>query len=85
MLKDLPFSWNKEIDIQPKKVQARMFFQQTTVWWSKNAIFFSRGITKLNLNRGTQPRVAKKVEQYVLSFADESTIENPTKLVVYNK
>lgn len=32
-----------------------------------------------------QPRVAKKVEQYVLFFADESTIENPTKLVVYNK
>ena len=32
-----------------------------------------------------QPRVAKKVEQYVRSFADESTIENPTKLVVYNK
>ncbi len=32
-----------------------------------------------------QPRVAKKVEQYVLSFADESTIKNPTKLVVYNK
>lgn len=32
-----------------------------------------------------QPRVAKKVEQYVRSFADESTIENPTRLVVYNK
>jgi len=32
-----------------------------------------------------QPRVAKKVEQYVLSFADETTIKNPTKLVVYNK
>lgn len=32
-----------------------------------------------------QPRVAKKVEQYVRSFADESTVENPTKLVVYNK
>ena len=32
-----------------------------------------------------QPRVAKKVEQYVLSFADETTVENPTKLVVYNK
>ena len=32
-----------------------------------------------------QPRVAKKVEQYVLSFADETTIKNPTKLVIYNK
>lgn len=32
-----------------------------------------------------QPRVAKKVEQYVLSFAGKSTIKNPTKLVVYNK
>jgi len=32
-----------------------------------------------------ETRVAKKVEQYVLSFADESTVENPTKLVVYNK
>ena len=32
-----------------------------------------------------QPRVAKKVEQYVLSFADETTVKNPTKLVVYNK
>lgn len=32
-----------------------------------------------------QPRVAKKVEQYVLSFAGDSTIKNPTKLVVYNK
>jgi hypothetical protein len=32
-----------------------------------------------------QPRVARKVEQYILSFSDESTIENPTKLVVYNK
>tara|TARA_R110002072_G_scaffold78485_2_gene181936 strand:+ start:4913 stop:6010 length:1098 start_codon:yes stop_codon:yes gene_type:complete len=32
-----------------------------------------------------QPRVAKKVEQYMLSFANETTIKNPTKLVVYNK
>ena len=32
-----------------------------------------------------QPRVAKKVEAYMLSFADETTIKNPTKLVVYNK
>mgnify|MGYP000170941239 CR=1 FL=1 len=32
-----------------------------------------------------QPRVAKKAEEYVLSFADESTVMNPTKLVVYNK
>jgi hypothetical protein len=31
------------------------------------------------------PRVAKKVELYLLSFADETTIENPTKMVVYNK
>jgi len=32
-----------------------------------------------------ETRVAKKVEQYVLSFADETTVKNPTKLVVYNK
>ena len=32
-----------------------------------------------------QPRVAKKVAAYVRSFADETTIENPIKLVVYNK
>lgn len=32
-----------------------------------------------------QPRVAKKVEQYLLSFADNTTIKNPTKLVIYNK
>lgn len=32
-----------------------------------------------------QPRIARKVEQYILSFVDEATVKNPTRLVVYNK
>jgi hypothetical protein len=32
-----------------------------------------------------QPRVAKKVEQYILSFADNPKKEGLIKMVVYNK